>query len=101
MSLPYHPEANEELEQAIRDYAKVDPELADSLIDAVLRAEDEIVEEPLRYPVAEDAPVGFEVRYRLLKKFKFRLVYVVDEGQVQVVAFAHLRKRPAYWHNRI
>lgn len=101
MILPYHPEANEELEQAIRDLATADPELADNLIDAVLRAEDEIIEGPLRYPVAEDAPVGFEVRYRLLKKFKYRLVYIADAGAAQVVAFAHLRRRPGYWHDRI
>jgi hypothetical protein len=101
MKLNYHPEATRELEKAVQDYEKSDPELADNLIDAVLMAEAEIEEGPHRFALAEDTPVGFAARNRSLQNFKFRLIYVVEGEEVFVLAFAHLRRRPGYWHNRL
>lgn len=53
-----------------------------------------------RYP--EIAPVLDEgVRAKVLVRFPYSLMYVVDEQELFIVAVAHQSKRPAYWLDRI
>jgi toxin ParE1/3/4 len=40
------------------------------------------------------------VRRFLLSGFPFALPFVVLEGQVVILAVAHLRRRPGYWIER-
>jgi len=41
------------------------------------------------------------VRTWPLRVFPFRVVYVVLDGAVIVVALAHMRRRPRYWRSRL
>jgi hypothetical protein len=35
-----------------------------------------------------------------LKRFPYTVVYVELDAELRVLAFAHMRRRPGYWHER-
>lgn len=41
------------------------------------------------------------VRRMLLKRFPYAVVFLAQKTVVYIVAFAHLKKRPDYWHRRL
>jgi toxin ParE1/3/4 len=61
----------------------------------------EIAADPRRYPPAEDAPEGMDVRYYYLARFHYRIVYALLPGEILVVAVAHTSRRPGYWLTRL
>jgi toxin ParE1/3/4 len=97
----YHDEAHAELVAAIEEHIKIDVQLGLDFVRAILNAEGQILVSPLSFPIVEDGPVDAEVRYRMLKRFKFRIIYQMESGKPRVIAFAHLRQRPGYWKHRI
>ncbi|MCE9562435.1 MAG: type II toxin-antitoxin system RelE/ParE family toxin [Planctomycetes bacterium] len=66
MSLPLHAEADAEANRATEWYADRNPNVAVRFNEALTTAIDAIAADPKRYPVAEDAPDGWEVRNYLL-----------------------------------
>lgn len=52
-------------------------------------------ESPLRWP-----PYLHGTRKALLRRFPFALIYRAGADEIQVVAVAHLHRRPGYWRNR-
>jgi plasmid stabilization system protein ParE len=52
-----------------------------------------------KYPAA-GLEVRPDVRRRLLRRFPFSILYILDDGEVVVIAVAHQRRRPGYWHRR-
>lgn len=40
-------------------------------------------------------------RRAVLRRFPFALIYRVDYEAVRIVAVAHKRRRPNYWHGRV
>jgi plasmid stabilization system protein ParE len=101
MSLEYHPGANRDAQQAISEYERDDPVVAAEFTEALLEAEADIERHPLRYALADDAPVGFEVRERVVRRFPFRILYLTDSAGVLMLAVAHHHRRPGYWHERL
>lgn len=101
MSLPFHPEADLEMARAIREYAKIDPQLSVDLNDLILNGLDRIESRPREFALAEDAPSGFEVRNFIIRRFPFRIVYWYEASEPIVIAVAHLHREPGYWHDRI
>lgn len=47
------------------------------------------------------APFEGDTRRALLNRFPYAVVYRLLADRVLVVAFAHLRRRPAYWRDRL
>jgi mRNA-degrading endonuclease RelE of RelBE toxin-antitoxin system len=41
------------------------------------------------------------VRKARLRTFKYNVIYVIDDTEVVIVAVAHYRRRPGYWHSRL
>jgi plasmid stabilization system protein ParE len=101
MSLEYHPGANQDAQQAISRYERDDPVAAAEFTEALLEAEADIVRSPLKYALADDAPAGFEVRERVVRRFPYRMLYLVDSAGVLLLAVAHHHRRPDYWHERL
>ena len=100
MNLPMHADAEREGNKATEWYAERNPTVAVRFNEALDAAIDAIAIEPHRFPIAEDAPEGREVRnYLLLPKFPFRIVYLVGARTV-IVAVAHTSREPGYWHDR-
>jgi hypothetical protein len=75
MSLPFHPEAVREAEKAVEWFERIGPDLAIDLTDALLEAEAQIEQAPMKYALAEDAPAGEEVRDFAVRRFPYRMLY--------------------------
>jgi len=101
MSVPFHPEADCEMEKAVADVERANPRSAIRLVNEINRALDTIERTPKSLPLAEDAPAGYEVRYVAIRRFKFRVVFWLGHLGVIVVAVAHFRQRPGYWNYRL
>lgn len=54
-----------------------------------------IEESPERYPVARG-----EVRRRLLDRFPYSILYLVEVREIVVIACFHGRRDPTRWHRR-
>jgi len=90
-----HHAAVDELLQAATHYADVAPDVSEAFAREVQRALDTVAASPLRWPF-ERAPA----RRYLLKRFPFKLIYVVEKDRCLVLAIAHVKKRPGYWNDR-
>ena len=56
-----------------------------------------ILESPQRFRVVSEPDIR---RYRLAR-FPFWVIYRIESNAVQILALAHVRKRPGYWVARI
>jgi hypothetical protein len=101
MSVPFHPDAQQEMRAALDRYERIDPVLAAELTDALLKAEADIETAPLRNALAGDAPPDMNIRELLIRRFRLRVIYLVDSVGPSVVAVAHARRRPGYWRYRL
>ena len=88
--------AEAELDEAIRWYADQAPGLGNAFLIEVLSAADRIA----RYPEAWHQLTDDIRRYRL-GRFPYGLIYSIDEGDILVLAIAHLHRRPEYWRDRL
>ena len=101
MTIEYHPEADADAHKGIAEYERADPIVAAKFTEALLAAEADIEQRPLQFAVLEDSPVGFEVRERFVNGFPYSVKYLRDSAGVLIVAVAHHRRRPDYWHDRL
>lgn len=46
-------------------------------------------------------PLGHDLRRCHLKHFRYGLVYRIRNGQVEIIAVAHDRRRLGYWRDRL
>jgi hypothetical protein len=53
-----------------------------------------------RYPEAWH-PLGESVRRCRLNRFPYGLIYAVENGNILVLAVAHLHRKPSYWRDRL
>jgi toxin ParE2 len=85
-----------ELDEAIHWYESQAPGLGDTFLIEVLSAVD-------RISIFPDAwhPLDVDVRRCRLSRFPYGLIYAVDEGDILVLAVAHLHRRPDYWRDRL
>ncbi|MBK8977219.1 MAG: type II toxin-antitoxin system RelE/ParE family toxin [Planctomycetes bacterium] len=95
MKVVFHPDAVDEAAAAREWYARRSPQAASGFVAELDRAVGAVGEAPLRWP---PGPSG--TRRALLRRFPFGLVYRVGVEEVQVIAVAHLRRRPGYWRER-
>jgi len=49
----------------------------------------------------QEAPAAYGLRWILLGSFPIKLVYVVRDDALVVVAVVHARRRPGYWLERL
>lgn len=98
LALPFHPEAEAELFEALDFYDELDllqgTRLAVDLQSRIDAALDRIAETPEQFP-----PYLFGTRRCLLRRFPYALVFDV-EPVVVVLAVAHVKRRPGYWSER-
>jgi len=89
------PAAKEDYNEAYAWYRERSDRAAIGFEEAVERALREIVEAPTQWPVCDARH-----RYRLLKRYPYRLIYRVEEDVIAIVAVGHGRRRPRYWEDR-
>jgi plasmid stabilization system protein ParE len=55
---------------------------------------------PAMYPTTADGPRRLETREYYIKRFKYRLIYVVRPTEIVFVAVHHASRRPRSWIHR-
>jgi toxin ParE1/3/4 len=56
---------------------------------------------PRLYPRTEDGPDEPENREFFMQRFEYRVIYVVRDEEIVVVAVIHARRRPSFWLHRL
>jgi len=84
-----------ELNEAADYYDLESPRLGTVFLDEVEHALAQVVQFP-----AAATPVFVGVRKRLLTKFPYALLYSVRGDEIRILAVAHQKRRPFYWHGR-
>ena len=93
----FRPAAAREFATDFRHYENDYPGRGDrfvAAVDVVLR---DIAEHPERYPLLQEP----DLRSAKVKKFPYRVVYVIIGEDVDVIAVAHAMRRPGYWRRRL
>jgi toxin ParE1/3/4 len=92
----YHEESAEELLSEIR-YLEVRAQgLGRRFLEEVKRGESHIVQFP---EAGEEVRPG--IRKRLLRTFRYSLIYSVEQEGPLILAIAHHSRRPGYWARRV
>ena len=85
-----------EIELDLHWHAAQAPGLGSAFLIEVLSAMDRIA----RFPDAWH-PLGEGVRRCRLSRFPYGLIYTIYNGDILVLAVAHLHRRPDYWRDRL
>jgi plasmid stabilization system protein ParE len=96
MKSRFHEAADAEITEAVLYYDRKAPGLGDRLVAEVKAATRSIEQYPEIAAMTEDG-----VRAKVLVRFPYSLMYVVEPDEVFIVAVAHHSKRPAYWADRL
>ena len=92
----YHQAAEDELLREIGYLELQATGLGRQFFAEVRRAESLIAQFP------ESAPeIASGIRKRVLRKFRYSLIYSIEEEGVLVLALAHHSRRPDYWVSRV
>jgi toxin ParE1/3/4 len=93
-------EASEELEHAARWYEDRRSGLGQRFLASV----DVTLEQVRRFPEAgapvPGVPPDLAVRRAPIKGFPYHLIYLETAETIHILAFAHDKRRPGYWHPR-
>lgn len=92
------PEAETEIQEAMRWYEHRRPGLGEEFFGTVERAMQRAAEAPLRWRTWPD-----ETRFRrvVAGRFPYLLFYGVRGDTIEVVAIAHAKREPGYWRERV
>ena len=89
--------ASAELEAAVRWYESQRRGLGGDFLAAII----ECIEQLKTHPESGSlATADTDVRRVLLKRFPYQVVYRLREQELQILAFAHLKRRPGFWKGR-
>jgi toxin ParE1/3/4 len=92
----FHEDAFTEMIEASKYYEERALGLGMSFLDSV----EEAVTQVLANPEACQL-IGDLVRQKLLKRFPYSILYVIEPECLRVMAIAHQKRRPGYWHSRL
>ena len=92
----YHPLAESELVGSAKFYEERREFLGDAFLDLV----DETIAR-IRSGPEMGRPGKFQTRSWKVRRFPFRIVYLLQSDKIWIVAVAHLSRRPDYWAGRI
>ena len=98
-ALKVHPEAAEELLDAIRYYEERAGAGAD-FAGAARRAAQDVMDAPEAWPPVPHWAGEPLIRSRRVGQFPYRAVYYVRADEIALIAYAHEKRRPGYWRDR-
>lgn len=85
-----------ELDEALSYYGNISPFFSQALMDEVRAAKRLITEYPLAWK-----PLPGNMRGFPLHRYPYTIVYRADSDEILIVAYAHFKRRPGYWRDRI
>jgi plasmid stabilization system protein ParE len=92
----FHPEARQDLREAILWYRNRSPSVAAEFRGIASKAIRNIANAPQRHPRYLHG-----TRRLVLRRFPFSFVYLDDPDVVSIVAVAHAKRKPGYWKARL
>ena len=101
MTLRFFEEAETELIEAIRWYARDDVAVAADLARAVKERVAQAAALQGAGRLETRAPERFELRWYGVERFPYSILVGTVSGERVVVAVAHERRRPSYWIDRL
>ena len=96
-----HAEALDEYRAAATWYETNRSGWGDVFMDAVDAAIESILDPSISWGFYRDRRRTPQVYSRSVPGFPFDIVYLRIDGEVYVVAYAHERRRPGYWTDRV
>lgn len=90
-------EAEQELAEAAQWYEGRRIGLGVELMASIDRALETIVDEPKAYPAWRK---GHPYRKHVLRRFPYIVFFKLVADDIEVVAFAHAKRKPGYWQER-
>lgn len=94
----FHPEAEDEFLAAVDWYADRDADVAADFAALVRESVDRITQRPRAAPAW---PGSQALRVRVLRRFRFSVVYALQADLIVIMAVAHHRRRSGYWLRRL
>lgn len=92
----YHHLAQSEIESAHAWYLRESLQAADGFYEELIPALDRIGRHPRLF-----APYLYGTQRLILNRYPFSVVFRERLHDIQIVAVAHSKRRPAYWANRL
>jgi toxin ParE1/3/4 len=93
----YHRDALAEYDEAIGHYADIDPDLGRDCRIALEKARAKLRESPRSHVQDEDTAC----RVCTVKKFPYSFYYLEFDDHIWIVAVAHHKRKPGFWHHRL
>lgn len=85
-----------ELDEALTYYRDIHPDVAESFIQDVVRAKFLIGHFPYAWKNQARGIKGF-----VMQHYPYTIVYQIRDDSIWIVAYAHHKRRPGYWNNRL
>jgi len=95
-NLSLHPRAEIDAINGYQWYADRDPTAADSFRRAIKTAGQVIRRNPAVWPSHKYGTQKYKVR-----QFPYKIIYLVENNQILILAIAHDSRRPEYWIDRL
>ncbi len=95
MKFQFHPEAEEEFNEAVGFYEAIEPGLGIDFAHEVYKTAQLCVSFPELWPVIEN-----EIRRALVQRFPYGVLYVNENSTISILAVMHLHRHPDYWKDR-
>lgn len=91
----FHELAESEMNEAAAYYATARPGLGEAFIAEVQHTVDLLIAAPLA-----GRSVDSEVRWWLLRRFPYSVLYRIRADHIRILAIAYQKRRPFYWRER-
>jgi plasmid stabilization system protein ParE len=95
------PEAEEELVEAARWYERQRRGLGLEFLVAIGAAVELIQRQPMGGTPVPGVKDDVPAQRMVLRRFPYAVVFLELETEIRILAFAHKRRRPAYWQQRL
>ena len=96
MKFSFHPDSEEELNQAVDYYNHCQPLLGWDFAREVYLT----IQNILTYPKAW-IPLSKNTRRCLVHRFPFGVIYQIKKEEILIIAIMPLHRKPGYWQDRI
>jgi plasmid stabilization system protein ParE len=94
--LRFHAAARKEAESAARWYAARSDTASNSFVNELALAMERIKAAP-----AAHALYMLGMRYRMLKRYSYLIVFRATNESIRIIAVAHASRKPGYWKTRL
>ncbi len=101
LSWSEHPAAAGEVYDAALWYQAEAPDVARRFAVRVQQSIDSIRQWPYAASLYRDTESEPQIRSKQVNGFPYQVLYIIRDNELIVVAYAHERRRPGYWRDRL